>query len=103
MNVLSNALKFTSSGGEITIITKYLRGVEDFDPSDFENNLQENTEEIEKLVKQAQHGIVQVSIEDTGIGITVENQLKLFKLFGFLDATKELNAKGIGLGLHISR
>jgi light-regulated signal transduction histidine kinase (bacteriophytochrome) len=27
----------------------------------------------------------------------------LFKLFGFLDTTKELNAKGVGLGLHISQ
>ena len=28
---------------------------------------------------------------------------KLFKLFGFLDTTKELNTKGIGLGLYISK
>ena len=28
---------------------------------------------------------------------------KLFKLFGFLDTTKNLNNKGIGLGLHISK
>ena len=28
---------------------------------------------------------------------------KLFNLFGFLDATKELNSGGIGLGLHISK
>jgi len=28
---------------------------------------------------------------------------KLFKLFGFLDTAKELNTKGIGLGLHISK
>ena len=28
---------------------------------------------------------------------------KLFKLFGFLDRTKEINTKGVGLGLHISK
>lgn len=28
---------------------------------------------------------------------------KLFQLFGFLEATKQLNTKGIGLGLHITR
>ena len=28
---------------------------------------------------------------------------KLFKLFGFLESTKELNTKGIGLGLHITK
>jgi len=27
----------------------------------------------------------------------------LFRLFGFLDATKELNKNGIGLGLHICK
>jgi len=27
--------------------------------------------------------------------------LKLFKLFGYLDTSKELNTQGIGLGLHI--
>jgi signal transduction histidine kinase len=28
---------------------------------------------------------------------------KLFKLFGFLDSTKEMNTKGIGLGLFICK
>ena len=40
---------------------------------------------------------------DNGIGIRQEDMGKLFKLFGFLDTTKELNTKGIGLGLHISK
>jgi signal transduction histidine kinase len=42
-------------------------------------------------------------VQDDGIGISVEDQDKLFKLFGFLDNTKELNSKGVGLGLHISQ
>ena len=37
------------------------------------------------------------------LGIKKEDMSKLFKLFGFLDTTKELNTKGIGLGLHISK
>ena len=28
---------------------------------------------------------------------------KLFQLFGFLNSTKQLNTKGIGLGLHITK
>ena len=47
--------------------------------------------------------MVQLKIEDSGIGIQEEDQDKLFKLFGFLDTSKELNAKGVGLGLHISQ
>jgi signal transduction histidine kinase len=42
-------------------------------------------------------------VVDNGIGIRQEDMGKLFKLFGFLDTTKELNTKGIGLGLHISK
>ena len=47
--------------------------------------------------------MIQVSVVDTGVGITKEDQKKLFKLFGYLDSTKELNTKGIGLGLYISK
>lgn len=44
-----------------------------------------------------------ISVEDTGTGIKIVDQDKLFKLFGFLDVTKELNTKGVGLGLHICK
>ena len=47
--------------------------------------------------------MIEIEIKDTGIGIKPEDQTKLFKLFGFLDTTKELNTKGIGLGLHICK
>ena len=47
--------------------------------------------------------MLQVSVTDTGIGIKLKDQEKLFKLFGFLDSSKHLNSKGIGLGLHISK
>ena len=47
--------------------------------------------------------MLEIQVEDTGIGIKEEDQKKLFKLFGFLDSTKELNTTGVGLGLHISK
>ena len=47
--------------------------------------------------------MIESSVKDTGIGIKQKDQKKLFKLFGFLDSTKELNPKGIGLGLNISK
>jgi len=40
---------------------------------------------------------------DTGVGIKSKDLGKLFKLFGFLENTKELNTKGIGLGLYICK
>ena len=33
----------------------------------------------------------------------MSDQEKLFKLFGFLEATKDRNSKGVGLGLSISQ
>jgi signal transduction histidine kinase len=39
---------------------------------------------------------------DTGIGIAKADQKKLFKLFGFVQDSKQMNTKGIGLGLVIS-
>jgi signal transduction histidine kinase len=47
--------------------------------------------------------MIEISVKDTGTGIKIEDQDKLFKLFGFLDNTKEINTKGVGLGLHISQ
>ena len=40
---------------------------------------------------------------DTGVGIKPDDIGKLFKLFGFLENTKEINTKGIGLGLYICK
>jgi hypothetical protein len=47
--------------------------------------------------------MIQISVKDKGFGIKKEDQNKLFKLFGFLESTKEMNSKGIGLGLHICK
>jgi len=47
--------------------------------------------------------MLEIQVIDTGIGIRSEDIDKLFKVFGFLDTTKEINTKGIGLGLHISK
>ena len=40
---------------------------------------------------------------DTGIGILKEDQGKLFKLFGFVDDSQQMNINGIGLGLMIAQ
>ena len=71
----SNALKFTQEG--------YVKIVVEIVPKD------ENT-------------YLEIQVIDTGIGIKEEDQDKLFKLFGFVQDTKNLNKNGIGLGLAIS-
>ena len=47
--------------------------------------------------------MIQVTVSDTGIGIQDKDKDKLFELFGFLESSKQVNTKGIGLGLHISQ
>ena len=37
------------------------------------------------------------------MGIKQEEISKLFQMYGFLESTKKLNTKGIGLGLYISK
>ena len=89
----SNALKFTQRGGSVKIKCKMIRSKCDIDNNEQKHLFDENN----------QDGMLQISVTDTGIGIKVKDQEKLFKLFGFLDSSKHLNSKGIGLGLHISK
>lgn len=42
-------------------------------------------------------------VEDTGVGIKPEDLLKLFRFFGTLSKTKDINRGGMGLGLTISK
>jgi len=77
INLLGNALKFTSNG-EITISV---------------------------VISSQNKDFLQISVEDTGIGIRAEEKHKLFQIFGKLENdTKEnaVNTQGVGLGLTIS-
>lgn len=76
VNLLSNAVKFTSEG-EVTLRI-------DFQPGD------------------QGRGRYTFSVEDTGIGITPEQQGKLFRAFSQADSATTRRFGGTGLGLIIS-
>ena len=44
-----------------------------------------------------------LQVEDTGIGMSAEDQTTLFQPFGMIQSSKNLNKKGTGLGLYISK
>jgi PAS domain S-box-containing protein len=48
-------------------------------------------------------GQIAISVEDTGIGIRVENQAKLFEAFSQIDLSGRRRSEGSGLGLHLSQ
>jgi len=77
-NLLSNAVKFTPDGGSITLDSMFIS----------ENNGMY---------------LIQISVSDTGIGITEEQKGRLFESFEQADARTSRNYGGTGLGLPISK
>ena len=75
-NLISNAFKFTDSGGAITVSTGFYGSDKNF---------------------------IEVSVQDTGIGIAKEDFDKLFQRFQQLDSSMARKAGGSGLGLAITK
>lgn len=50
-----------------------------------------------------ENGMLTTQITDTGIGISKDDLKKLFTFFGKIDASKNINRGGMGLGLTISK
>ncbi len=77
VNLLSNAVKFTKSGGAINVT-------------------------IEKKSETSKDVSVYFAVKDTGIGISKEQQSKIFDAFSQADASTSRKFGGTGLGLTIS-
>ena len=74
INLLSNAIKFTPQGGSITIATR-----------------------------DTQNAGIEVTVADTGIGMTREQLEKAFAVYGQVDSRIARSHEGTGLGLPISQ
>ncbi len=77
VNLLSNAIKFTKAGGAIRVV-------------------------IEKQMESEEEVSVYFSVKDTGIGISREQQSKIFDAFSQADVSTSRKFGGTGLGLTIS-
>ena len=83
LNLLSNAIKFTHEGG-ITVSADFVRKKLAFHDQQFP-------------------GMVRVRVADTGIGVSLDKQDKLFQLFSQVDGSRTRQYGGTGLGLAISQ
>ena len=77
LNLASNAIKFTSDG---SVLFK-----------------------ISQVLSQQDEALIKFEIEDTGIGIPPEKQVKLFQSFSQVDSSTSRKFGGTGLGLAISQ
>ncbi|MGI9173711.1 MAG: response regulator [Rhodothermales bacterium] len=77
MNLVSNAIKFTEAG-HVEVLVRRVRSSED------------------------EH-VLEFRVEDTGIGIAKEEQLRIFESFYQVDGSSTRTYGGTGLGLAISR
>jgi len=83
LNLVGNAIKFTEEGS-VTLKAKVKR-------------------QRISVQDQTLPGYVQVSVEDTGIGVPLEKQSRLFQAFSQVDSGRTRKYGGTGLGLVISQ
>lgn len=121
INLISNALKFTKSSIRVNCFQR------NSCPVDHDNQIRKERREENKYEYYCQKSTNQIdvwsslphtamdqfrdislnsvfiSVLDDGEGISLPDQNKLFKLFGVLEASREQNKKGCGLGLTICK
>jgi signal transduction histidine kinase len=96
-NLLSNAMKFTPDGSSVSVRARKVCKSQFAEHSEKESGGELST------VNCGHTDFIEISVEDTGIGISPEEQKKLFQPFQQLESTLTKKYEGTGLGLSISK
>jgi|GEM_PF-237046 len=102
-NLVSNAIKFTDSG-EVTVDARVADSTHGEVFADSRSNLPVDDDSFEGLSTDATaETLLQFTVSDTGMGISPEDQERIFAAFTQADTSSTRRFQGSGLGLTICR
>jgi arabidopsis histidine kinase 2/3/4 (cytokinin receptor) len=117
-NLCSNAYKFTKEQGSVTIVCQYVQGIDakssllkrktsgglkvaDRAKSFIKFN-ERCSESFQRVFRRCAKNKLIISVVDSGVGMDLRTQKKIFKMFGTLNHVDQDLTKGIGIGLRVS-
>lgn len=95
-NLLSNAIKFTPDGGSVCVAARHMA-------KDVGLGIGGENPTLEHSAANRDRSYVEISVTDTGVGISPDDQKQLFQPFEQIDSALSRKHAGTGLGLSLCK